>query len=56
MEKVQHGNSRGIARTPPPPPTSDMESFVTIFNGFVDYCCKVLHLRCLWGSWLHLWK
>ena len=21
----------------------------------VNYCCKTLHLRCLWGSWLHLW-
>ena len=36
--------------------TSKMESFATIFNGFVNYCCKALHLRLLWGSWQHLWK
>ena len=33
MEKVQDGNSRCVARTPG---TSKMESFATIFNGFVN--------------------
>ena len=34
-----------------------MESFATLFNGFANYCCKPLHIRCLWwSSWLHLWK
>ena len=52
-EKVQLWNSRNLARAPR---TSKMESFAKIFNGFVNYCCKALNLRCLWGSWLHPWK
>ena len=44
MENVQYENSRGVARNPQ---TSKMESFVTIFNGFVNYCCKAFHLRCI---------
>ena len=47
IKKMQHRNSRGAARP---------RELETIFNGFVNYCCKALHLRCLWGSWLHLWK
>ena len=52
MEKVQDGNSRRVARTLR---TSKMESFATVFNGFVN-CCEAPHLRCLRGSRLHLWK
>ena len=52
-EKVQHWNSRNLARAPQ---TSKMESFAKIFNGFVNYCCKALSLRCLWGSWLRPWN
>ena len=44
MEKVQHGNSRGVTRTPR---TSKMENFATMFNTFANYCFKPLHLRCL---------
>ena len=51
--KVQHGNCRGVVRTPR---ISKMEYFAAMFNGFGNYCCKSLHLRCLWGSWLHFWK
>ena len=33
-----------------------MGSFSTIFIGWaVNYFDKLLHLRCLWGSWLRLW-
>ena len=53
MEKMQRGNSRRVARTQQ---ISKTESFATIFNGFVNYFCKVLHLRCLWGSWQYLWQ
>ena len=34
MEKVQHGNSRAVARTPK---TSKMVNFATMFN---DFGCK----------------
>ena len=37
------------------PETSKMESFATIINKSVDYCCNALHLRCSWGSWLRLY-
>ena len=38
------------------PQTSTMGSFSTIFIGWaVNYFDKLLHLRCLWGSWLRLW-
>ena len=53
MEKVQHENCRGLARTPR---ISKMENFSTMFNGFGNYCCKPLHLRCLWGFLQHFWK
>ena len=33
MEKLQHGNSRDVVRTPR---TSKMESFATILNGFAN--------------------
>ena len=46
IKKVQHGNSRGIARTPT---NIEDAELLTIFNGFVNYCCKALHLKCLWG-------
>ena len=41
MKKVKHGNSRDVVRTLQ---TSRMESFATMFNGFVNYCCKAFHL------------
>ena len=41
MVKVKHGNSRSVARTPQ---VSTIESFVTIFKGFMYCCCKVLPL------------
>ena len=41
---------------PGPPQTSTMKSVVnTLINKAVKYCCKALHLRCSWGSWLRLY-
>ena len=31
------------------------ESFATTINKVVNYCCKVLYLRCSWGPWLCLY-
>ena len=53
MEKVQHENSRGVARTPG---TFKIENFATMFNDFGNYSCKPSHRRCLWGSWQQFWK
>ena len=36
------------------PQISKMESFATIINSFVNYCCKALHLRYSRGSWFSL--
>ena len=47
-------NMEIVDTQPGPPRTSKMEIFVTIFNGFVNYCCKALHLRYLWWSWIHI--
>ena len=60
IKKVQHKKSaiwkecnREIVEAyTGPPQTSKMERFATTVNSFVNYCCKALHLRCLWGSWL----
>ena len=43
-KKVQRGNSGGVAWTLR---TSKMDIFATIFNGFVNCCCKAFDLRCL---------
>ena len=41
---------------PGPLQISKMERSATIVNGFngFNYCCKALHLICLWTSWLCL--
>ena len=44
--------SRGVARTLRNIQDGD---FGTIINRTVKYCCKALHLRCSWGSWLGLY-
>ena len=41
---------RGAAMTP-----TKSESFATTINKAVNYCCKVLYLRCSWGPWLCLY-
>ena len=46
-------HARGVVRTLQ---ISKMESFATVVDSkAVNYCCKYLHLRCLWGSWLRPW-
>ena len=55
MKKVQHTkratrekcNVDIVQVLPGAPRTSKVEGFATVFNGFVAYSCKMLHLRCL---------
>ena len=47
MKNVQHGNSRGVARTPR---ISKMESFAAIFNGFLIVIAKPFILDVCGGS------